>query len=277
MGTEPRITPLLLALLALFASVGGLGCQAATVTGPGWGEDSVAPKADSPDAAAPVEEDGRDPEQVFLELVLPLLDDRCNGCHADAARAPVFIDPEDPYLSILDSGVVVIGEPTTSTVITRGAHRGPAWRTDEEPIVADWISLEGSAEEPEEGSPPPPSEPAGEYETSPQAIVAGSNVIELDGVGLPGAELRFFAQRVSLGLHMSGITLYGGSQGLDITHPTFIAHDEGTRQPDPDDRFAALELLISAADEIVLAENVLLVDFPLEGELSIDFESASTL
>ncbi|MBW2462536.1 MAG: hypothetical protein JRH11_12880 [Deltaproteobacteria bacterium] len=275
----------------LVAVLAGLGCQAATVTGPGWGgaprgTDAGEPPApvDTPGPIDPAPE-GADPELVFLEEVLPLLDDRCNGCHTDAALAPVFIDLADPYVSFLDSGVVVVGDPTLSTILTWGVHRGPAWQPEEEAVVADWITLEGSvaagggAVEPGEEDPPvgPPA-PVGEYETTPQTIVEGDNVVELDGVGLPGAELRFLAQRVALGMHMSRITLYGGDDGLSVTHPTIVTHDgDGARSPDPDDRFAALELVVPAAGTAILAENILLVDFPLDGELSVSFASRATL
>lgn len=273
----------------------GLGCQAATVAGPGWGDQPNQPDQpvlpDTPDPGpaddpAPVE-DPPDPEQLFLTAVLPLLDDRCNGCHADAARAPVFIDLDYPYTSILESDVIVAGEPDTSPLITWGSHRGPAWSPEEEEIVADWITLEGAVapggvdpvgEDPPEETPPPGETPVGDYETSPQGIVDGDNTIALDGVGLPGAELRFFAQHVALGLHMSRITVYGGDDGLLIEHPTFITHDtEGVREPDPEDRFSSLELVVPAAGAAILAENVLLVDFPVDGELSVSFASTSTL
>ena len=280
-----RVVPMLIA--GLTAGLAGLGCQAATATGPGWGDvpkgDDAGDPGDPGDAGeppGPVEPapEDADPEQVFLEEVLPLLDDRCNGCHADAARAPVFIDLDYPYVSFLESGVVVVGDPAESTILTWGAHRGPAWEADEEAIVADWITLEGAVEPEEEDPPVDPPVPGGDYETSPQAIVEGDNVVELDDIGLPGAELRFLAQRVALGMHMSRITLYGGDDGLSVTHPTIITHDgDGVRYPDPDDRFEALELVVPAAGTAILAENNLLVDFPLDGELSISFASRSTL
>jgi hypothetical protein len=232
-----------------------------------------------------------DPEEFFLTEVLPLLDARCNTCHTDIATAPVFIDPADPYTSLLDSGVVSIGAPGASTLLTKGAHRGPAWRAEEVAVISDWITLEagagaggGGAVDPPGGGggggggeDPPPDPVVGDYETNPQAIVDGDNTIDLDDVGLPGAEIRFFAQRVALGLHISSVTLYAGNDAVVITHPTFISHEGGTNVPDPEDRFSALELVVPAEGAALVAENILFVDFPLDGELSISFTSTATL
>jgi hypothetical protein len=236
----------------------------------------------------PIIEEDADPQQVFLEQVLPLLDLRCNDCHTDIATAPVFIDPADPYNSILDSGVVSIGDPGASALVTKGAHRGPAWQPGEAQVVSEWIRLEagppggtpgdGGGEEEE---PPPeevdPDPVTGDYQTSPQAIVDGDNVIALDEAGLPGAELHFFAQRVALGLHISSVTIYAGGEGVVISHPTFITYAGGESTPDPEDRFSALELVVPADGAALVADNVLLTDFPLDGELSVSFVSTSTL
>ncbi len=274
-----------------------LGCQAATVTGPGWGElpdgpdgiDGPGP-SDDDEVVDPIDE-GADPEELFLTQVLPLLDLRCNDCHTDAVTGPVFIDPVDPYNSILTSGVITIGDPGASSLVTKGAHRGPAWQPQEARVVSEWIRLEagppgggnpaddgGGEEDPDPDPDPTPDPVVGDYETSPQAVVDGDNVIDLDDVGLPGAELRFFAQRVALGLHISSVTIYAGGEALVVDHPTFITHVPGGEStPDPEDRFAGLELVVPADGAALLADNVLLVDFPSDGELSISFVSADTL
>jgi hypothetical protein len=286
-----RLIPHILTL-----ALAAFGCQAATVTGPGWGEVPEGPgggEDPGEDPGVDPIEEGADPQQVFLEQVLPLLDLRCNDCHTDIATAPVFIDPVDPYASILESGVISIGDPGASSLVTKGAHRGPAWQAAEAQVVSDWIRLEagvpgggnpdvgggGGAGGGEEEEPEPEPDPVvGDYETSPQTVVDGDNVIDLDEAGLPGAELHFFAQRVALGLHISSVTIYAGDDGLVVNHPTFITHvPGGDSTPDPEDRFSTLELVVPAAGAALLADNVLLVDFPTDGELSVSFVSASTL
>jgi len=271
---------------ALIAATMSFGCQAATVTGPGWGDiPALAPPGTVRD---PIEE-GADPEQVFLEQVLPLLDTRCNGCHTDVSTAPVFIDPADPYASFLDSGVITRGQPNASQIITKGAHRGPAWRATESQTISDWISLEGAVDPGMGGGvdrggdgggedPPPDPDPvAGDYETAPQAVLDGHNEIDLDDVGLPRAEIEFFAQRVALGLNLSNVIISAGHEGLVINHPIFITYDPVTgRQPDPNDRFNGVELVVAADGAALLADNILLMDFPLDGQLSISFASTST-
>jgi len=279
--------------LVLTAGLMAFGCQAATVTGPGWGEIPEGPGGGLPGGDDPIE-DGADPEQVFLEQVLPVLDASCSNCHSDAGPNLVFIPGGDPYSGLLDSGLVAIGDPGTSLLLTKGAHTGPAFDEAETNLISAWIELEagiapggdpgivdpggaggGGAGGGGEEDPPPV---VGDYETAPQAIVDGDNVIDLDDAGLPGAELRFFAQRVALGLHISSVTVYTGASGVAFSHPTLITNEPGgASTPDPEDRFATTELVVTADAAALLSENVLLVDFPVDGELSISFVSASTL
>jgi hypothetical protein len=263
-----------------------LGCEAATVTGPGWGELPEGPVDTPPPVVGET-----DPEEFFLTAVLPLLDARCNSCHTNIVTGPVFIDLADPYRSLLNSGVVTVGAPGASSLITKGAHAGPAWRAEEARILSDWIALEGGGRpgaRPGDGGPvdpgegdgedPSPDPVVGDFETYPRAITDGNNTIDLDDVELPGASLRFFAQRVALGLHISSVTLHAGDEAAVITHPTFITHEPGGASlPDPEDRFSTVELVVPANGAALLADNVLFVDFPLDGELSVSFVSTSTL
>lgn len=250
-------------VLAPLVALGLVACEAAIITaptGPGTG---------------PGPGPGDDPEAMFLAEVQPLLEARCRNCHEDIATAPVFLEPSDYYGSVLAyPDLVVPGEPNASTLVTKGAHRGPAWEASEASVVRRWIEAEAErpAEDPMEPGPGPMTR-----QTSPYPVDDGfENRIPLAEVGLPGAELVFTANRVASGMMLNDVRVVAASSAISFSHPRFVMWNDTTPTMDSD-RFSDLEMTISAGMSGTLTSSCVLVDFPENGELSVQFESARTM
>lgn len=257
-----RLSPAALSLV-LALSCGG-GCVAGTVTAPSP-EGIVG--ADDPAETA-------DPRDMFDAEVLPLVDARCGSCHVDQLGTPAFM-AGDPYETMLaHPGLVVPGEPGASTLITRGAHTGPAWSSSEARAVSAWITLEGG--EPPAGGPPmeepPTDDPRSESATDPMPINSmRTHRIDLGPLGFPGAYFTFYATRDGDGVVLTDFAIGAGSTGLRIVHPRLYFHG-GTGAPTPDDdRWVDLDLTIPPEDIRSLSTTVVAAGFPDPGAVSVDF------
>lgn len=252
-----------------------LGCDAGTVVAPGLG---------SPGGGSGGGGGGADLVD-FESEIRPLLVDRCGDCHQDAAVAPAFMAGPDVYETVMGwPDLVVPGLPGESTLVTKGAHRGPAWEAAEARVVSEWIVQEGGEPVAADGGAPlgddagsgdPPSVD-GPY-TPPMTISEGRNEIELSEAGVPGGVLSFHATRVAVGLHLSDVAIRAGSGGARVTHPLLVSWVDGVPVADPDDRFRGVELTIPADSSVTLATSVVLADFPDPGALSVQFDSASPI
>ena len=254
-------TSILAVALTLLAA-----CTAGTVVAPGWGEPGPSDPADSGPAG---------PSDVDFEgVILPLLDARCASCHVDPAVAPGFMEGADLRATLLGwPSLVVPGDSTGSTLLTKGAHSGPAWPPAEGLVIADWI--DGLAGEDPSGGDPPPD--PGVLRTAPTVIVEGPNRLDLGGLGLEGAALTFTALRVALGVHLSDLRLTTApGNGVRVVHPQLISWVDGSAVPDPEDRFSGVELTIVGGNGAGLASSALLVGFPEGGALSVGFDSVAS-
>lgn len=77
-------------------------------------------------------------ELLFNETVSPLMSE-CSGCHAVGGPFPPYFLSADPagWYDTLVASDVVGGTPEESTLVTTGAHTGPAF-SNVEPVRA-WI------------------------------------------------------------------------------------------------------------------------------------------
>lgn len=238
-------------------------CQAAIITAPL----PDAPRNDggvgSPD----------DPEALFVATVQPLLSARCASCHEDPTRAPEFLDPADYYTSVLSySDLVVPGDPAASALITKGDHAGRFWDATEATTVQRWIVAEGAAPGP--GVDPDPGPGPGGGETSAYPLEPGENRIPLTEAGLTGAEMVFYAQRIASGMLLSDVRVVAGSAGAAFSAPRFVVHDPAGPSTLDDDRFGALELRIAPGGTTSIMSSLVLVGFPVDGDLGVRFAAA---
>ncbi len=263
------ITPMRISfthVLAPLVALGLVACEAAIITAP------------SGPGPGPGPGPGGDPEMIFLAEVQPLLEARCRNCHEDPEAAPVFLDPADYYASVLAyPDLVVPGAPNSSTLVTKGNHRGPAWEASEASIVRGWIQAEADAGMTDAGTEPGPGPSREARMTSAYPVDAGvENRIPLAEVGLVGAELVFTANRVASGMMLNDVRIVAASSSISFSHPRLVMWADTTPTMDSD-RFSDLEMTISAGMSGTLTSSCVLVDFPENGELSVQFESASTL
>ncbi len=270
-----RVSKIIGVLLLLF----GAACQAAVVSGPGYGEPMGMAGDRAPDPGGPGSAGGS-PEDVFVTEVLPLLDLRCASCHTDVTVAPVWMERGDERASMLAyPNLVVPGYPTRSVLLTYGGHEGPAWPRDEAVVIADWITLEGGA--PPADAPPvggPVTPPAtGALESVAVPIAAGGNVVPLDGAGAEGAELAFDAQEVALGIHLSDVVLRASDRGLALEHPLLVTWMDGAPAADRYDRFAGVEITVPPNGEVSLSTAILLTDYAPGALISIRFDAVDAL
>jgi mono/diheme cytochrome c family protein len=245
----------LLALCLCFA-VGG--CQAATIS------------VGDPDAGG----GGETGRELFDRSVASLISGRCGSCHSDGGRAGApFVSPADLYGAVLTyPGLVTPGEPARSLLLTKGAHDGPAWETAEADVISRWITLEGAA---------PPMIDAGmmtmPVETAQFTPMEGDNAVRLDGVDLPGAELRFTLNVRATEVQISSIRIYAGGASVAIRSPLFIAWDGTTEIPDADNPFEGMPLTVAGGggeSYFVPSTAVVLEAFPAGGKISVRFQVA---
>lgn len=81
--------------------------------------------------------------RVWLEQVLPMLEKSCIGCHG--AIDPTFLRGATPWEirdTLLGSGLVEVAAPETSSLLTKGAHSGPALTIKEAETILEWLRLE---------------------------------------------------------------------------------------------------------------------------------------
>lgn len=258
-----------LGVLVLGFSFGG--CKLATIRPPGGG-----------DGGAPQQ----NPREFFDTMVQPILVMECAGCHEGAgSQGPEFLTIGSYYASVTtwtnasSEPLFVAGEPGMSNLVTYvegGSHRGGPYDPGSRAIVEQWINLEGGGMigPGEDAGPPMMQEPV---QTDPRRVNPGvTNSIPLStgDVGLTGAFFVFDAELNGTNLIMRDIRIQAGPRGISVTQPLLYIweSDDTTGTPDAQtDRFMQSNFQIDAATEEPLATQETLVDFPVDGMLSIEF------
>lgn len=93
------------------------------------------------------------PQQYFETMVDPSLEPTCGGCHATGTdNAPVYLgsSPAAAYAQITAFPGLVTSPASSSPLLTKGAHEGPALTAAQVTLVTTWINMQNTA------SPPPP-------------------------------------------------------------------------------------------------------------------------
>ena len=267
-------TPTRFCVCLLFLAALGAGCNAGIVTSPALVFDDGGGQGVGPDLGGGGE--GVDPETLFASAVAPLLDNRCAVCHADASRGPGFMEGGDVYAAIKGwPGLVAPGNPGASSLLSKGSHAGPAWNGTEQETITAWIQAEGGGG----GAVPVPAARTGDIVvTSPQPITEGQNTVDLSEIGIAGAELRFSAQRVALGVRLADLIFYTDATGARIDGPEFRVYGDsaGGAMISADDRFDSTQLVILPDSSATLAASLILDGFPDSGYLSVAFQAATS-
>ncbi len=262
----------LLVLLALFALSGG--CELATITPPvgAFGPADAGPPAG-----------GVEPVSYFAAEVAPLLYAECRGCHGPDDGDLFFLEPDRYYESVragttrAGDPLLVPGEPDLSPLVSYvegGSHTGGPYEAGSRDKVRAWIAYEGGA--PVEAVDAGPPEVLDPPHSAPQRVLVGTNRIPLDTgtVALAGAFFTFEAARNGADLILTDVRLEAGAQGVSVTEPRLYVWQpgamEGTRDANTN-RFMQSNFQVSAGGSMPLAGREVFVDFPVDGELSVEF------
>ncbi|MBL4637699.1 MAG: hypothetical protein JKY56_27840 [Kofleriaceae bacterium] len=219
----------------------------------------------APDAAVELDERGL-VRQQFEDNVVPLLTGYCAACHGEGGTGGGFMGGSDMYKTVLEwPNLISLRVPSASSLLSKGAHAGPAWQVDQKEIVRAWVQ--------EESNLAPELEDT--LETDPIIPVSGENSIDLSDVGLPGATITFRMEPLSSGMYLSRMSLNAGSQGIHIVHPTFVPWEGDSPAPDPVDRFSNVDIYAAAlASESVGGGTLILVNTSSSAPISIRFTVA---
>lgn len=201
--------------------------------------------------------------EKFDKHVLPLLDSNCKGCHVgDDGQGWMKATP-DAYTTIMGwPNLVSIISPESSRLLTKGMHQGPAWTPEQAATVLSWLSLERDAHQGPDSA-----------KTEAMAVAEGQNMMPLDNAGAAGSMLTFTAQRLTLGLYLSNITVTAGTGGVHLTHPLFVTWKGSTPSPDPVDSFDTVDMDLEQGTSGSVGGGLLLLqDIPADAKLSVTFK-----
>src|SRR5262245_21135522 len=157
----------------------------------GPGSSGGASGANGGDAGVPT---GPGPEEVLFRKVEADLEQKCGGqCHTDAKYVPTppaFLAKPDAYKSIKGQPGIVVADFYQSTLLTKGAHAGPAVGADPpfEAKVIEWLKMESAVIQSQK-----------KPTTDPFTVANGANDIDLTKAalgGLTGVHLKFNASLV---------------------------------------------------------------------------------
>jgi hypothetical protein len=252
--------------LALAAALAATGCLG-NFDLPGDGSDGGAPVPPSPDAGA---RDGASNggggdmattmgsssgRTLFDTTVNPMLTARCTACHGKAGDVgPPFLAPVT-YDTLIAYPGVVVTDPTTSKLMTKGPHNGCQWfNTTEQGTVLAWLTLEAMSLN---------MNPNVTQTTAAQSIAQGANTVSLGQLSadLAGATITFNASFVGSTLELSSITVNAkGANGVHIVHPLFITISSGAKTPDPVDSFSNLDQSVAQGNSSPLGPGTLFLD-----------------
>ena len=138
------VLSLLFTTLLALAGCGGSGSGADTVTEPppnnGGTDDDFVYKGTNPAATDDVL---KFQTRLWVNIAPP---DRCGSCHGDNGQQPTFARGDDinlAYAAVIDSGLVDLGNPSMSRLVTRVVGGHNCWEADPVvcgDIITTWIA-----------------------------------------------------------------------------------------------------------------------------------------
>ncbi|MCE9578729.1 MAG: hypothetical protein K8W52_36730 [Deltaproteobacteria bacterium] len=203
-------------------------------------------------------------KNAFDQTVTPILGPTCGGCHTSMANIDFMAPMPDMRTHLLAwPGLVNLDTPTSSKLLTKGAHSGPAFTAEQSAGVLDWINLEKVAA----------GGPTTTVETQAFQPQPGVNTVDLTGIGLPGATITFRMQQLSVGIYLNEITVHASTDAIHVVHPLFVTWDaQNVASPDPVDRFADIDLTVAANEASSIGGGTaVFVDVAPTTKLSLHF------
>jgi len=173
--------------------------------------------------------------KLWLSKALPLLKANCDSCHGGSMPGIDFIagtsdlEVRDNLLAH-EPSEVDLDSPSSSHLLTRGAHDGPALDASQLSDLLEWIRAEKQARGVAtviigvakfqaalctSGLPDTPAAP------NPNCLV---NHAALDELGAPGATIDFVVQALSGATYITNLQVTPGASGVFVDHPLFVTY-----------------------------------------------------
>jgi mono/diheme cytochrome c family protein len=224
---------------------------------------------------------------LYLTKAKPVFDAACASCHSGSDPTVAFLAGADPMaqratLLAFDPQVVNLDAGTSSRILTKGAHSGPALLASQSSDLLEWIQAERDAAnvtgtlaptletEPftpllcTSGNPGDPTCPITYVDISPLVT------------GWAGARIKLVAQPLSQDLYVTNLSLEAGSEGVYIEHPLFVSWPADGSQPFPDtlDRFFNVKINMMPGDMPVsiAGGTAAFINFTPTNRLTITFK-----
>ncbi|MBS2014655.1 MAG: hypothetical protein JST00_17335 [Deltaproteobacteria bacterium] len=201
---------------------------------------------------------GPSAEEVLFRKVEPDLEAKCGGqCHTEGTYKPTppkFLEKPDAYKSIKAQPGVVVADFYQSSLLTKGAHAGPAVGVDPtfEQKVIDWLKMESAA-----------IQALKKPTTDPFSVKTGPNEVDLSKAaigGLTGVKLKFNASMIGGILSLDTMQIVAGpGPDVHILKPKFIRvlpkpNDKNISEfPDPGDSFSNADQTVPNSATTTLA------------------------
>jgi hypothetical protein len=222
-------------------------------------------------------------QQAWVEKALPILGTKCVMCHDGSMPNIGYIAGEDDLgrretLVSYVPRVVNLLAPTSSRIVTKGAHTGPALDTGTETdAIVIWIKAEAKAR-PSDTPALRTAMAAAMLCTDPSMVgmpVCPINMVDLTPLGAAGT-LEFVLQPVGSDSYFTNLKVKAGAEGLYLEHPLFESYVGGAEPPEPDpiDRYFATTINLMPNTEILLGGNGIatIAGFNANDPLSFQFD-----
>jgi hypothetical protein len=223
--------------------------------------------------------------QKFTKKALPRLNENCTVCHNGSRLNIGFLVGSSDMamresLVGFDPAVINLEAPTSSRLLTKGLHEGPALQGEQASDILEWLQSEREAAPDFDG--PRLETP----EFSPLICTAGQpgeptcpvNTVALDAMGIAGARIDFVAQSLSSGLYVRNLKLVPGAGGAFIEHPLFVSWPlDADPVPDSIDRFFNVKMNLSptatAEEQQIAGGTAAFIGFSPADSLTIHFKT----
>ncbi len=214
------------------------------------------------------------------------LDQVCVSCHAGTDPAVAFIQGAtamEQRESLLgwDPQVVNLDAPSSSRLLNKREHAGPALTAQQSADILTWIQAEreaaGATGTGDTGLETPAFTPVLCTAGNPGDPTCPITYVDIAGLvpGWAGAKIKFVATPLSQDLYITNLELEGGPEGVYLEHPLFVSWPpEGNPIPDTLDRFfnIKMNLMPGAMPEQIGGGTAAFINFTPTNQLTIHFK-----
>ncbi|HNN52768.1 MAG TPA: hypothetical protein PKO07_17190 [Pseudomonadota bacterium] len=177
------------------------------------------------------------------------------SCHSAGVNGfSPFLATGSEYASITGyrGGLFVPSEASTSPLLTKGAHAGPALTVDQTNIVKGWLDVEATERGASGNSPTTPAVPfiVGDYYISLRALTQD-----------PLARITFSMQLISgRTFRLTNLQLTAGpGGGIKIKHPRLVYITAGGATLEPSDALSTVDVTADAGKTVTIGSGAILL------------------